>query len=44
MGSSSPTQPIPAIPLTTSLSATSPWLLNGSRDGDLPHLPGQPCQ
>ena len=27
-------QPTPPCPLTTSLSATSPWFLNASRDGD----------
>ena len=30
----SPTQPTPPCPLPTSLSATSPWFWNTSRDGD----------
>lgn len=32
-------QPIPPWPLSTSLSATAPWILNISRDGDSPEHP-----
>ena len=35
--------PPPPCPLTTSLSATSPWLLNISRDGDFTTSLGNQC-
>jgi len=34
--------PLPPCPLPTSLSTTSPWFWNTSRDGDPNHPPGQP--
>jgi len=37
-------QAMPPCPLTTSLSATSPWFLNTSRDGDCTTSLGSLCQ